>query len=239
MLVLFFMFVVLSGGQRGPMLSFFLVGSALWPFVVNSLQGIAFTVVEDREEYKMLRYLYMTPVPLSVYLVGRAMAKTAIATVGVALTFSFAVAVLGLPIYLSAVKWPYLAASFVLGFVGMWAMGMVAAALSLNLTQQAWSMPEAIGGALYLLCGAIFPLSQLPRPFDALGAALPLTYWLEAVRRALFGNTIGSFPLLSDNAVFLRLAVTTAAWCVIGYVCFRLGEWRAKTTGNLDRTSNY
>ena len=238
-LVLFFMFVVLSGGQRGPMLNFFIVGSALWPYVVNSLQGVAYTVVEDREQYKMLRYVYLTPIPLGVYLVGRAIAKAVIATIGVVLTFGFAIAALGLPIVPGVINAPYLAATFLLGFVGMWAMGLMVAALSLNLTQQAWTMPEAVGGAFYLLCGAIFPLSQLPPPLQAVGSLLPMTYWLEGIRRGLFGAQIGSFPLLSDGEVFVRLLVSTLLSCLAGYVLFRLGERLAKTSGNLDRTSNF
>ncbi len=238
-LLLYFMFAVLSGGQRGPMLNFFLVGSALWPYVLNSLQGIAFTVVEDREEYKMIRYLYLTPVPLAVYLIGRAVAKVALATIAVALTFTFAVLALGLPLDPAVIDVPYLSAGFGLGFVGMWGMGLAVAALSLNLTQQAWSMPEAIGGALYLLCGAIFPITQLPPILAALGSLLPVTYWLEATRRGLLGNTIGSFPGLSNEAVMARLIVTTVASCILGGLAFALGERHARTTGNLDRTSNY
>jgi ABC-2 type transport system permease protein len=233
------MFAVLSGGQRGPMLNFFLVGSALWPYVIHSLQGIAFTVVEDREEYKMLRYLYLTPVPLAVYLIGRAVAKVVLATIAVALTLGFAVVVLGLPLDPAVINLPYLLLAFALGFVGMWAMGLAVAALSLNLTQQAWSMPEAIGGALYLLCGAIFPITQLPPFLAAVGSLLPITYWLEAIRRGLLGNGIGSFPALSNEEVMGRLVITTLGSCVLGYVAFVLGERLARKTGNLDRTSNY
>jgi len=238
-LILFFMFVVLSGGQRGPMLNFFLVGSALWPYVVNSLQGIAFTVVEDREEYRTIRYLYLVPVPYAVYLIGRAVAKAVIASIAVIMTFGFAVIVLGLPIDPTVVDAPYLTVSFLLGFVGMWAMGMVVAALSLNLTQHAWSLPDAVGGALYLLCGAIFPITQLPTPLRLAGSLLPVTYWLEAMRRALFGLSIGSFPSLSNEAIFLRLVLSTIGACIMGFGIFAWGERLAKTSGNLDRTSNY
>ena len=239
-LLLFFMFVVLSGGQRGPLLDYFLVGSALWPYVVNALQGVAFTVVEDREWYKMLRYVYMTPVPLGVYLIGRSIAKAVIATIGVVITLAFAFAVLGLPLDPAHIDAPYLAAGFLLGFVGMWAMGMTVAALSMNMTQAAWSMPEAVGGALYLLCGAIFPLTQLPPWLGPVGAVLPMSYWLEAVRRGMLGDMIvSSFPGLSNAEVFMRLLITTVAWCVIGAVVFRWGERLAKTTGNLDRVSDY
>ncbi len=238
-LILFFMFVVLSGGQGGPMLNYFLVGSAFWPYVLNALQGLAFTVVEDREEYHMIRYIYATPLPFTVYLIGRTLAKLLIATVAVAITFIFAVTVLGLPVRPSVVNLPYLAASFLLGFVGMWALGMAVAALSMNFTQQAWTMPEAVGGALYLLCGAIFPITTLPGPLEMVGGLLPITYWLEAARRGLIGAGVSSFPSLSDEGVLLGLLLTTVCSCILGYAAFAFGERRAKTTGNLDRTSEY
>jgi ABC-2 type transport system permease protein len=239
-LLLYFMFVVLSRGQRGPMLDFFLVGSILWPYVAQSLQGIAFTVVEDREAYHMIRYIYITPLPYGVYLLGRAVTRVVLATIAVAITSLFAVLVLGLPLQRDLVNLPYLVVSLAIGFVGMWAIGMMVAALSMNLTQAAWSMPEAVGGAFYLLCGAIFPITQLPPLLQAIGSIMPMTYWLEAARRGLLGpSTIMSFPGLTDYEVLLRLAVTTLLSCLVANLVFTAGERQAKATGNLDRTSEY
>jgi ABC-2 type transport system permease protein len=146
---------------------------------------------------------------------------------------------LGLPLLPELIDLPYLAVSFALGFIGMWALGLLVAALALNFTQQAWSMPEAVGGALYLLCGAIFPLSQLPPWLAAVGSVLPITYWLEAVRRGLFNQSLGSFPLLSNQDILLRLVVTTLGACIAGALVFAWGERRAKMASNLDRVTGY
>ena len=127
-----------------------------------------------------------------------------------------------------------------IGFVGMWAVGMMVAALSMNMTQGAWSMPDAMGGALYLLCGAIFPLTQLPRFLQLIGGLLPMTYWLEAARRGFLGRaTIVSYPGLTDVDVLARLAITTALTCMAAALVFTAGERLAKTTGNLDRVSDF
>ena len=239
-LVLYYMFRVLAGGQSEEVLYYFLVGSVLWPYVVNSLQGIAYTVVEDREQYKMIRYLCVTAVPYGVYLIGRAIARVVIGSVAVALTFLFAVIFLGLPIDRSVIDLPYLVLGFPFGFVGIWALGLIVAALAFNLTQQAWSMPQAVGGALYLLCGAIFPITQLPPLLQALGALLPVTYWLEVMRRGLLGSGgLSSFPSLSNEDVFARLIITTLAACLAAAVSFAWGMRSARATGRLDRTSSY
>ena len=41
---------------------------------------------------------------------------------------------------------------------------------------------ESFAGVLYLLCGVVFPLELLPAPLQAVGRAIPFTYWIEGVR---------------------------------------------------------
>ena len=51
-----------------------------------------------------------------------------------------------------------------------------------------WSVGEAVSGAMYLFTGAIFPLDVLPVWLRWIGFLFPVTYWLEAARRALLGS---------------------------------------------------
>jgi ABC-2 type transport system permease protein len=44
---------------------------------------------------------------------------------------------------------------------------------------------DAVAGALFLFSGAIFPLSVLPTFLQPIGYAMPITYWLELLRRSL------------------------------------------------------
>jgi cation transport regulator ChaC len=65
--------------------------------------------------------------------------------------------------------------------------------------------------------------------------ALPLAWWLEALRRLLLpGGARLSFPSVSDGAVLALLAGTTTA-----AVAFRLAERRARRLGLLDRDSGF
>ncbi|MGH9035938.1 MAG: hypothetical protein ACRD0O_09245, partial [Acidimicrobiia bacterium] len=54
-LILVAMFFAVSGGKHGPVLDFFVIGSAFWPFVLAGLTGMAMAVLEDREHWKMVR----------------------------------------------------------------------------------------------------------------------------------------------------------------------------------------
>ena len=105
---------------------------------------------------------------------------------GAAITLAIGVVVLGVPFDPLAVNWPLLAVVMALGLEAIVVIGVILAAVCLQTRQEAWSYPEAVAGALFLISGAVFPLSVLPMAIQAIGLANPLTWWLEGVRHALF-----------------------------------------------------
>jgi ABC-2 type transport system permease protein len=104
----------------------------------------------------------------------------------------------------------------------------------------AWHFPEAISASLYLVSGAIFPVTVLPGPLQALSRAMPLTWWLESLRRILLpAGARLSFPASSDGTVLAMLAGTTTVAVAGAVVAFRLAERRARRLGLLDRDSGF
>lgn len=100
-------------------------------------------------------------------------------------------------------------------------------------------MPEGVGAALYLLCGAIFPIGVPPGFLRPLAQALPLTWWLEAMRRRLLGkNVVPSSPWASDGFILAILFGLTVL-CTLSATISRLGEHRAHVLGILDRETGY
>lgn len=101
-------------------------------------------------------------------------------------------------------------------------------------------MPDALAAALYLVCGAIFPVGVLPGVVQGISRAVPFTWWLEALRRTLLGEGARvSFPSLSDGEVFVLLTLTTAVAATFAAVVFSYCERRARRLGILDRESGY
>ena len=96
---------------------------------------------------------------------------------------------------------------------------------------------------LFLLSGAIFPIDVLPRVSQALpGFALPITYWLELLRRSLVGGhcrRITTFSRLerAGLAGASSLGLTLAAGHHIALIIFRFCDFWARERGLIDRTT--
>ncbi len=99
-----------------------------------------------------------------------------------------------------------------------------------------------MAGALYLFSGAIFPLDVLPAFLRPLGYLMPITYWLELLRRSLVGSVAQAFPTLSGFSDLQLLGVMlalTGVFIGISIVSFRWCERRARDRGLIDVITNY
>ena len=150
-----------------------MIGTALWSFVVAGIAGLAWSILDDRERYRMLKYVYVSPSDFLVILLGRGVARVGVGAMGALITLAFGVLLLGVPFDPGAVYWPLLVVVMVLGLVSIVALGVLLAAICLQTRQESWHYPEAVAGALFLVSGAVFPLSVLPEPVQALGLVTP------------------------------------------------------------------
>jgi ABC-2 type transport system permease protein len=122
------------------------------------------------------------------------------------------------------------------------ALGLILAGTVLNMARHGMFLSEGVGGVLYLLSGAVFPVGQLPEGLRALSLALPPTYWMHGVRRALLGpgaDPGGPLAGWSHPQLALALLIGTAALAVLARVYFRWCERRARRLGRFDVTTGY
>jgi len=240
-LVLVFMYWVVSGYQsHGAFFSFLIVGSATWSFVEQIMAGLPRAVLDDREQYAMLKYVYITPQSYITFLIGRSAPRMLAGFLSFVITLGFGIVILGVPINLLHVNYLLLLLALLLGFVGIVALGIALAGLSLVMKRNAWVMPEAMSGALYLLAGTIFPIAILPGWLEKMALGMPLTYWLELVRRALLGDAIGAaFPIASTLDIVGLLALTTLVAMLACFGVFRICDYLAREWGQIDRTTGY
>ena len=107
-LILVVMLDVISGGAKPEFRAFVVIGSALWAFVMAGIAGLAWSVLEDRERYRMLKYVYVSPSDFLVVLLGRGVARVAVGAMGALITLAVGVVALGVPFDPGTVNWPLL-----------------------------------------------------------------------------------------------------------------------------------
>jgi ABC-2 type transport system permease protein len=230
--ILVVMFQVITQGQNTEFLQFLIVGSALWNVVFGVMAGLVQSILEDRERYRMLKYVVVTPASLFPFLLGRSLARVVVSFVAVALTLLVGVVFLDVELRPNLVV---LVPATVIGVLAVIGLGIFMAGWCLQLRQEAWHYPEAIAGALYLVSGAIFPIDVLPSVLHPVAFATPTTWWLEASRRGLLGHgSPGMLGGIPDATVLVFLAVSTAITIPLALLAFRWFMKRARQAGVLD-----
>lgn len=242
-LILVVMYNVITGGQTSsPIFPYIYLGNAFYIYVGAIMTGVSWAVIEDREHYRMLKYIYVSPVTVPYYLMGRAAARFVTGSISVFITLLFGMWFLGLPIDLARVNWPLFLAALALGVVTLLMMGLLLAGITLTTANHVYFIGEAVAASLYLFSGAIFPLDVLPAVLRPLGYAMPLTYWLELIRRSLLGPGANAFPTLaafSNGQLFAILGGLTVVFGVLSVFVFRYCDHLARERGLIDQTTNY
>lgn len=241
--ILVVMYTIITGGQfNDPIFPYIYLGNAFYMYVGQIMVGISWAVIDDREHYKTLKYMYLAPIHFPTYLIGRGVAKFIITSIAVFITITFGALFLRVNIDLAQVDWLLFFVSLVIGVLMLAMMGLLLAGVIMVLAHMSWSIAEAVAGALYLFSGAIFPLEVLPAFLRPIGYAMPITYWLELLRRSLVGSVAQAFPTLSrfNNLELLGILVgLTVVFGIISFGVFKFCEFRARERGLLDMTSNY
>jgi len=234
--------IITQANFDSPIFPYIYLGNAFYMYVGHVMTGVSWAVIDDREHYKTMKYIYTAPVHFPSYLLGRGVARFIIASISVVVTILFGVLFLKISIDLTQVNWAFFLLTVLTGVVMLALMGLTLAGIMLLLVHHMFGVGEAVAGALYLFSGAIFPLEVLPVYLRPIGFLMPITYWLELLRRLLVGKVASSFPTLqsfSNLQLFLILIVMTLFFAIFSIIVFHACEKRAKDLGLIDTITNY
>ncbi|MGB9777516.1 MAG: ABC transporter permease [Anaerolineae bacterium] len=241
--ILVVMYGVITNGQfENPVFPYIYLGNAFYIYVGAVMTGVSWAVIDDREHYRTLKYIYVAPIRLPAYWLGRGVARFLTGSFAVVITLAAGVLFLHVPFHPAQVDWPLFLLSLTLGVVMLALMGLVLASISLMIAHHFFLIGEAVAGALYLLSGAIFPLEVLPSWLRPLGFVMPITYWLELIRRSLLGELARGFPTLSglSNGQLLGILVgLSVLFGLLAAVTYRRCDRQAREKGLIDQTTNY
>jgi len=241
--ILVVMYSVITGGDfASPIFTYMYLGNAFYIYVGQVMTGISWAVIDDREHYKTLKYIYVAPIHFPTYLFGRGVARFIIASISVFVTILFGVLFLQLDITFADINWLLFLASLLVGVFMLAFLGLLLAGVMLVLVHHNFGLGEAVAGALYLFSGAIFPLDVLPPFLRWIGYLLPITYWLELLRRSLVSSVADAYPTFSQFSsaqLFAILLVQTLVLALLSFIVFRRCEHAARERGLIDVVTNY
>lgn len=239
-----------AGGVRGgaglppAFLPYLYISNACFGLLGTVMFGLSYAVVRDREHYRMLKYVYISPAHFQTYFVGRALSRMAEGVMGAVLNVSVGMLLfwqIREAVGRGGGDWLWLVVFVPIGLVMLWACGMVLAAACLNMSRNGMFLSEGIAGLVYLLSGVVFPLGVLPVWLQTVGRSLPTTYWLEGMRRSLLGpvpeRLAGPLSIWSMGELAGMLAATTAGLVVFAQLFWRWSERRAWRRGKLEENS--
>jgi len=234
--------IVTDQNFSNPMFAYLYLGNAFYQYVPAVLSGISWTIIDDREHYRTLKYIYIAPVSIPLYLFGRGVAKFLTGSFSVLITLLVGFIFLKVPFDYKQVDWILFFFSLILGIVMLALLGLLLAGVTLMTARHSYYIGDVVAGGLFLFTGAIFPLEVLPiwlRPF---GYALPITYWLELIRRSLVGEIATAFPTfssLSNSVLVLILLGTSILAGLLGVFLFKKCSNNARERGLIDISTNY
>ena len=234
--------VITNGDFASPIFSYIYLGNAFYIYVGAIMTGISWAVIDDREHYKTLKYMYIAPINVPAYLIGRGVARFLVASITVFITILVGFLFLHVNINLAAINWPLFLLTLLIGVIMLAMMGLSLAGISLLIVNNVWFIGDVVAGALFLFSGAIFPLEILPSWIRPVGFIMPVTYWLELLRRSLVGQIAEAFPTLQGLSNLQLIGILlglTIVFGIISYFLFRYCEHIAQEKGLLDRVTNH
>ena len=203
------------------------ISNACYGLVGTVMFGMSYVIVSDRENYGMLKYVFISPARFQTYMAGRGLARGMEGLVGGGVTILFGLFVFE-PMRAAltgGIDFLWLLAFLTVGAVMLWSCGMLLGSAVLNMHRNGMFLSEGIAGVVYFLSGVVFPISMLPGWLQRVSMCLPTTYWLEGMRRSLTGaptadSPMGQSPFLAWSNLEILAALTASA-----VVLLLLAQW--------------
>jgi ABC-2 type transport system permease protein len=222
--ILLFAYIGRSAGLESD--KFYVVGNALQYAAVPCL--FAMTQLVSGERYQnTLSAILVSPANRIPLFFGRAL--PVIANAAFVSAFSLAAACVILHVELPAGSIPGLAAVIAVAAFSCTGLGLINAAVSLRVRENA-VLSNVIFGFLLIFTGANVPLDELPGWMSAISHGLPFTHAIAAARELADGASFGSVADTVATEVLVGLA-----YLVVGYAMLRFFEWQGRKHATLER----
>jgi ABC-2 type transport system permease protein len=200
-----------SGGGPGQQhyLDYFYPGALIMIILFTSIFTMM-SVIEDRKEGFLLSVL-VAPVPRSAIVLGKVLGGTTLAAIQGMIFLIFAPFA---GVHLDLVKVLLVGVVVFLVSFALTALGF-AIAWPMDSTQAFHGIVNLFLIPLWLVSGALFPLSGASGWIRVIMRLNPLTYGVEGLRQLLYPEAQGSFPLSSDLATLTLFSLVMFAFAFL------------------------
>jgi ABC-2 type transport system permease protein len=224
-------------GQETGLLPYALYGTIFYYSLSMVFFDMAFSVHDDREHYQTLKYIFLSGTPYRTYLCGRAATRYLIALVGIAINLCWLIPAMHLPFHPS---WGFLAAGALLGFLVAAGLGMCVSSVFLLTIKLDVDVVDALFGGIFVVSGALFPPTAFPPVFARIAEFIPLSSFIELMRRAISGKILTDFlSELSTARLLGNVAVSAALLFALGALLVSFGSRQAQRKGYIDVTTAF
>jgi ABC-2 type transport system permease protein len=223
--ILLFAYMGRSAGLESD--EFYVVGNALQYAAIPCLFAMSQLVSGERFQ-NTLSAILVSPAHRIPLFFGRAVPVLANAAFVSAFSLTAGTLILGVDIPLTAV--PGLALVIVVAAFSCTGLGLMNAAVSLRIRENA-VLSNVIFGFLLIFTGANVPLDELPDAMQTVSSALPFTHAIAAARELADGAALGSVGGLVATEALVGLV-----YAALGYGLLRYMEVQSRRHATLERS---
>jgi len=232
-LVIFMYWAV--GYYNPEALAHVIIGQTHAYVLTDAIATTSWIIEDDREHYKVLKYMFITPFSYYLMIIGRAFSHMLLALLGVVYAFILFY-FYHLPISFNPGLYGY---SLLLGIVASIALGLTLASIIFVMPRGGRIISRSLQAIFYVFSGAVYPLTVLPAWARWISYGVPVTYWYSLLRRSILGyDTDPLLATLHVNDLMVRFLVSTIIFMVCSYIMYRIATWRAKKAGRLELISS-
>ena len=202
---------------------FFLASLVLIVFSTVALSAPLNAVIQELHN-GTLEYLFSTPISRYAYFIGTAIAEAISKSIFFVPMLIVLILFSGVNLYTGLL----ILIVCITVIIGLIAFGVLVALMGVM-----WKQVSAIATLLFtffeFICGAYFPVTSMPIPFQAVAFALPHTWGYDLIRYYSFQGTWT--PIMPIHLEWMMLVVYAVLYIVVSSKLLKVVERRAKKFG--------
>jgi ABC-2 type transport system permease protein len=217
----------LGGGVKFT--QYFVTGMIASGLMTTGFQALAIQIPIERDR-GVLKRLRGTPMPKSVYFIGKVAMVPAIAAAETVILLAVAVPFFDVSLPSSASKWLTFAWVALLGITACTLCGIAFSSVA-RTGRSAPAVVTPVALVLQFISGVFFVFTELPGWLQHVAALFPLKWMCQGMRSVFLPETFATQEPTGSWELG-RVALVLGAWCVLGLLlCLTTFRWTSKRQG--------